>query len=658
MPFKISLFLLCSWLIGFIPLFSQHNPNNQNLYTLLEKGDFLEQNHQFVEALDTFKELVKIAESTNNYQFLSEGMLKIARMHTLKNDFSTALRYLQQTDKINELVNNTPIKIKILLEYAFLHQKMGYWKESERYAQEALQLSKTTTQKNLISQSYLQLAQLSSQLKNYQYAEIYIQQAFTFVEVQKNLTIYHQILKNSAEIYAQQDLKEKAQTEYEQLISQLIKQKKYGFAARSLCELYSLDQKLNTLEQALQYASKAENKTLQTQVNLLLLEYYTLKKDKEKAKTYLLQLNEKEIQTLSTEIIIQYYQQLSQYQRLQNQHQEALQSLLKAQTLQDSTTKAIENERLVGMNIRYEAEKSLYEYELLSKQKQQLEQQNKEQQYQLDIKQYTLYLSLMSIVTILFITRSIYTKLSQTQKAVKESHQQATQLRQELKILNSDMDTFLYKASHDLKGPLASMEGITNLALIESAQSEMSHYFLMQKRTIKEMEILLMKLIEIGEVRNHNTHTTTIPMKRVVDKTIKSMKKEPHYPFFNFKVDIDEKQEIYSDIEMLDIILSNIIKNAIENIKEDDIEYQPIIYVKSHKESNCLIIRVHDNGKGIAPEMMAKMFTIFQKGTNHGGNHGLGLYKAKVAASRISAKISIVDTEWKTTFEVSIPTLS
>ena len=47
---------------------------------------------------------------------------------------------------------------------------------------------------------------------------------------------------------------------------------------------------------------------------------------------------------------------------------------------------------------------------------------------------------------------------------------------QELRQKNNELDTFVYKASHDLKGPLASIRGVLNLAINDVKDENASLY--------------------------------------------------------------------------------------------------------------------------------------------------------------------------------------
>jgi signal transduction histidine kinase len=70
-------------------------------------------------------------------------------------------------------------------------------------------------------------------------------------------------------------------------------------------------------------------------------------------------------------------------------------------------------------------------------------------------------------------------------------------------------------------------------------------------------------------------------------------------------------------------VISNLLNNAIKFTKQEG-----IITMKAEKKDNKVIISVKDNGRGIDPQIIPRLFTKFATKSETGGT-GLGLFISK-----------------------------
>ena len=84
------------------------------------------------------------------------------------------------------------------------------------------------------------------------------------------------------------------------------------------------------------------------------------------------------------------------------------------------------------------------------------------------------------------------------------------------------------------------------------------------------------------------------------------------------------------DPDLLHLVLTNLIKNAIEAFDKQQVEKS--IEVKAYAENNFVFIQIIDNGSGISPQMADKIFVPFFTSKEQGSGIGLSFSRQLVKA--------------------------
>ena len=92
-----------------------------------------------------------------------------------------------------------------------------------------------------------------------------------------------------------------------------------------------------------------------------------------------------------------------------------------------------------------------------------------------------------------------------------------------------------------------------------------------------------------------------------------------------------------ADAELMEQVLINLVKNAIEAVKETE---RPVIVVSAAKETKGRVVfEVSDNGKGIPPEVLEQIFIPFYTTKNEGS--GIGLNLSRQIVRKHKGRISV-----------------
>jgi ligand-binding sensor domain-containing protein/signal transduction histidine kinase len=217
-----------------------------------------------------------------------------------------------------------------------------------------------------------------------------------------------------------------------------------------------------------------------------------------------------------------------------------------------------------------------------------------------------------------------------------------------------ELETFLYRASHDLRGPISSMLGLIRVAELENGNSDHLYTNFLRKTTMR-LERTLSKLVQ-----KHTIQKSKLMKEIITADSIAVMLKEisvdiPHFRTNDFIVKIDDTINFETDKPMLAILLTNLIENAFffsEQAKDKTVQ------LDITQTDETVFISVQDFGPGIQADLKDKIFTMFFRGSELSTGNGLGLYLVQNALIRINGKISLATEEGKfTRFTIALNSL-
>jgi signal transduction histidine kinase len=241
---------------------------------------------------------------------------------------------------------------------------------------------------------------------------------------------------------------------------------------------------------------------------------------------------------------------------------------------------------------------------------------------------------------------------------VDERTRQLTQAYVDLLTVNQDLDTLIYRASHDIKGPLATLIGLCNVALMDVKEASALDYFNKVEATARSMDRILMRLLSINDIRVGNVVKKKIDFENIVNNTLQALmpKTDPKQTLVYVRIQPD--LNFSSDEGLLRIILQNLLENALyysTNFTRQDSCVQ--VKVAEDEVSN-VVIHIKDNGVGINDNTAERVFDMFFRGNEVSHGAGLGLYIAKIATEKLKGTITLKNkARGETLFEVKLPRL-
>lgn len=239
---------------------------------------------------------------------------------------------------------------------------------------------------------------------------------------------------------------------------------------------------------------------------------------------------------------------------------------------------------------------------------------------------------------------------------LKKSQFKLIDKNRDLEKVNSELDSFVYRVSHDLRAPLTSILGLISLMKIETSHEKISEYIDLQEKSIIKLDLFIKEIINLSRNSRLGITVSKIDFNVLLDEIFESQ----NYNMAAEKVKriyvIEENLSFYTDRQRLSIILNNLISNSLKYVNPHKDE--PFVEVNVYSEGDNCIIVVSDNGIGISEIYIPKIFKMFFRATQDFNGSGLGLYIVKETIEKLKGKITVKSkTRFGTTFKVVLPNL-
>ncbi|MEJ0031970.1 MAG: tetratricopeptide repeat-containing sensor histidine kinase [Bacteroidota bacterium] len=225
----------------------------------------------------------------------------------------------------------------------------------------------------------------------------------------------------------------------------------------------------------------------------------------------------------------------------------------------------------------------------------------------------------------------------------------------QLQNVNNELDNFIYKTSHDIRGPLASLKGIANVALLELKDEKAQDYLQKLDASADKLNSILTRLLIVNQINHAVLNPIKINFAELINEILVFERKKGIPPRMSITSEVDPDVLLITDRHVLRIILENLIDNAIKYHNSSE-RIEPFVKIRVSLSPTGVKISVIDNGIGIQERDPQKLFQMFVRASERSESGGIGLYLTKLASERLYARVDFSTTPEKyTQFTVTIP---
>ncbi len=192
----------------------------------------------------------------------------------------------------------------------------------------------------------------------------------------------------------------------------------------------------------------------------------------------------------------------------------------------------------------------------------------------------------------------------------------------ELKYLNESKQRFIDSLNHEIKTPITSIIGYSELLLKGNVSEETKLKALNYINSeAKRLETLNTTLLKLTFIREEKITLEKVKLMEIVNSVCNTLRYKLESKNINLNISFKEV-EIYVDKQLMIVLLTNILDNGIKAC-----EINSYINIDGYYNNEAYVLRIIDSGVGIPPEDLDKVrepFYMVDKARTR-KNNGIGL---------------------------------
>ncbi len=195
-------------------------------------------------------------------------------------------------------------------------------------------------------------------------------------------------------------------------------------------------------------------------------------------------------------------------------------------------------------------------------------------------------------------------------RQVNSELEERVQMRtRQLEAANAELAAFSYSVSHDLRAPLRSIDGFSEILLkrhSEQLDDTALDYLARVRRAARRMGELIEDLLQLASVTRSEIRKEAVDLSRIVESVIREFDAGERHVEWAIQPDI----EVLADARLMRIVMENLIGNA---WKFTSARSEAKIEFGVFEQGGEKILYVRDNGAGFDMKYAGKLFGAFQR---------------------------------------------
>ena len=250
-------------------------------------------------------------------------------------------------------------------------------------------------------------------------------------------------------------------------------------------------------------------------------------------------------------------------------------------------------------------------------------------------------------------------ELAAINEELQATNEELLDTNQQLIRTNVDLDNFIYTASHDLRAPIANIEGLLHALtqqLPEGSATDTQVLVILQmmQGSVERFQKTIDHLTDVTKLqKEHVQPRQTVDLAAVVEEVRLDLAPLLESTKAQLEVAVDQCPTISFSQKNLRSVVYNLLSNA---LKYRHPSRQPKVYIHCQQVEGYAKLQVQDNGLGLDAAQQVRLFGMFQRLHDHVEGTGIGLYMVKRMVENAGGNIQVESQPGVgSTFTVSFP---
>ena len=206
-----------------------------------------------------------------------------------------------------------------------------------------------------------------------------------------------------------------------------------------------------------------------------------------------------------------------------------------------------------------------------------------------------------------------------------------------LEKVNHELDQFVYRASHDLRAPLSSVQGLLEIVHQSALPEDAAHYLALMSRAIAKMDGFIRDIVDHSKNSRQELTIEEIDLQKEIEDVLQQLAFLKGAEKVDVRIQLQLEAPLYTDRFRLRVVLNNLISNSVKY--HDPEKPNPFVEIQAQVTAGQARITVKDNGIGIDPKHLPHVTEMFYRATNAATGTGIGLYIVQEVALKLGGSV-------------------
>jgi signal transduction histidine kinase len=188
-----------------------------------------------------------------------------------------------------------------------------------------------------------------------------------------------------------------------------------------------------------------------------------------------------------------------------------------------------------------------------------------------------------------------------------------------------------------MRAPLSTLLGLLEVAERSKDIGEMKTYFELMRDRIFTMEGFIREITDYSRNARLDLDIKQYELIEIVDETVESFDFLAKEAGVEVNLNVPKDLSIKTDRSRLTVVLNNLVSNAIKY--GDGEKNNPMLSISAQNGHGSVRIEIEDNGVGIEPQYLDRIFDMFFRASVNSKGSGLGLYIVQETLDKLGGSV-------------------